>query len=518
MDYLTGSTITGVEVNGAALVITNMTAAQAANVKVLVDTTSSTFALKDAKGTTDVLTVTLENTTTATASADLASTTVTGFETMNVISKTGSSGDKSALSFAAAADLTALNISGAKAITVATAGIVKAATIDASAMTYVGTAANDYALTLSGNLVKGSKVIGTAAADSVATSAAIVGTAGDFVTYELGAGNDVISSTVAGINNTNGANGSIKIDGGAGTDKLTLTDTALTMVDGNFQYVTGVEEIANAATGANAINITTGGFFNTNFASGVKLDLGAAGNTAANTIDMTSYNANATVNLTANGAVANVQTINTGSGADTITLSATSSTAANVINSGAGNDTINVTLGAASGSVTVNAGAGQDTINLTLGAAQTATMKVSEGHSTLSAYDSIKGLALTATANKITLDFDGTAAKATAVVSDSVSGYTAAELTYSIASTGVLSFAGTKASTLTVDQKAYLASTLVTDVAKNTIVFNHTDAGSATADSYVFNNGATTDSLVKLVGVTVIDLDGASTAGHIAIA
>lgn len=513
--------ITAVETSASGAGFNKMTAGQAAAVTNLVDNAGATFALTTATGTSDVLSVTLANAT-ATASADLTTATVTGFETMNVVSSSGSSTDINALSFAAAGNLTALNLSGAKPISVSTTNITKGAAISAAGLTYVGATATDYALTLSGNLVKGSSVTGSGAADSLTTTAAITGTAGDFVTYDAGAGNDAISSTAAAINNASGANGSLKIEGGAGTDTLTLTDGAsLTLVDANFQYITGVEKISYAVANK-AIAITSGGFFDTNFKTGgVTFTLGDATNAQVNTVDLTSFTGAATVSLNASAATTQAQTITTGSGADTVTLLvAGTTTGAHTISTGAGNDTIKVTIDGTtitSGSVTINAGAGKDAITITgdsTANADTAVntiVKVQEGHSTLVDFDTITGAVLSAAGAKqaFQLDFDGTASANVDVAASSVTGYTSGELTYTVTN-GLLAFAGTAAATLTAAQKATIAQTVIIAADKAVAFVDGTD-------SYVFHNGATTDSLVKLAGVTLLGID-AATAGYIDIA
>ena len=368
MSLFANSTFTALQLAGGAGA-TKMNATQAAAITTVADNDTLTLALATATGTSDVLSVTLANTT-ATASADLTTATVTGFETMNVVSSSGSSADINALSFAAAGDLTALNLSGAKPISVATANITKAATIDGSALSFVP-AAGAYALTLSGNLVKNSVVNGSAAADSLTTTAAIAGTTGEFVTYNAGAGDDAITSTIAALNNTSAANGSVKIDGGAGTDTLTV-DASTSYVDANFQYITNVEKLT---VGEGATTVATGGFFNTNFATaGVTLTqtFGTSGGAgAASAYDLSTFTGKVTTAFTekATGDVANVITVKTGSGDDTVVVTSNSamtntSATANLIQTGLGDDkiTINAAALAATGKYTVNAGAGNDTV------------------------------------------------------------------------------------------------------------------------------------------------------------
>lgn len=506
LDVSTVAGITSIELGATGQGATKMTAVQAAAVTNLVDNATQTLALTTATGTSDVLSVTLKNAT-ATASADLTAATVTGFETVNIVSSSGSKDDINSLAFAAAGDLTALNISGAQPISIATANITKAAAINASAVTYAaGASATDYALTLSGALVKGSAVTGTGVADSITTSAAVAGGVGDFVTYDAGAGNDAISTTVAALNNNSGANASLKIEGGAGTDTLTITDAGgLTLVDANVQFVTGVEKIGYAVANQ-AISITTGGFFDTNFkATGVTLTLGDATNAQSNTVNLGTFTGASTVTLTATAATTQDQVITTGSGADKVTVSAAGTTTGDItVNTGAGDDTISITAAAALAAgavITANGGAGQDAITLAgvvAADAVYAVINVAAGQSTLLAFDSITGYVASAggATEGMQINFDGTADAAATVVAGAVTGYTGAELTYSITA-GVLSFAGTSAAALTNAQKATLAQTLVT--AANAVV-----AWSDGTDAYVFHNDTNGDSLVKLVGITTV--------------
>jgi len=371
-------------------------------------------------------------------------------------------------------------------------------------MSFVPTSGNN-TFAITGNLIKGSVVTATGATDSITTTAAVTGTTGDFVTYNAGGGNDAISSTIAAINNTSAANASLKIDGGAGTDTLTITDASLTAVDANFQYITNIETISYTVANS-AISVTSGGFFDTNFKTGgATLTLGDATNAQVNTANLSTFTGNATVSLTATAASTQVQTISTGTGNDTVTLLAAGTTsAAHTVSTGAGNDTINVTIAGGTvttGTVTINGGAGQDTITITGNTAATNTsaniiVRVNEGHSTLTAFDTIGGWVLNAGGFvPDALDFDGTAIVAVDVAS-SVSG--TANVNYAITG-GLMTFTGTAATSLTLAQKAAIAQTFVV-AADATVAF--TDS----TDSYVFHNGVVTDDLVKITGVAVLGL------------
>jgi hypothetical protein len=517
--------ITAIQLGGNGQGATGMTAAQALNVTNRIDNATQTLALTTDTGTSDVLTVTLLNSTDVATSADLTAATVNGFETMNVISSSGGAGDINALAFAAANKLTALNLSGAMPISVTTTNIttVGGTAINASGVTFAGTSTTA-AFTITGNLVKGSVVTGSETVDAITTSATVAGAAGEFVTYNAGGGNDAITSTVAAINNTAAGSASLKIDGGAGTDTLTLNEGAdTTVVDAMFQYITGVETVVLAGT-SDAIVITTGGFFNTNFAGNTTttLTLGEANNNDVNTINAATFTGAMTLTLNAAAATTQAQTVTTGSGADTITITATAYTgAANgiLVNSGGGNDKITIAataMTAVSNAVNITGGLGADTITVanSTGAAHASnyvTFVTSVGESTVAAFDNITGYFNGDTRRSDIIEFTGNATVQGNAAGVAITGYTAGELTYTI-NNGVMTFAGTSAAALTVAQKAAVAvASITTDLAS--IVFTHTNAN-ATVDSYVFNNNALGDSLVQLIGVTATTLTStAATAG-----
>lgn len=336
---------------------TNMTATQAGDVKLLADTAGRTYSLKTATGTSDVLAVTLANTT-ATASADLATATINGFETLNVTSSSGvkvAAGDLNVVSFTAADSLAAINVGGEYSVALNLANTAKAVTVNS---TQTGTAV----LNVLGAAIKGS-VINTSANGDTIVTAAVAGTTGDFVTYNAGAGNDTVSTTAAILNNSSDANGSLKIDGGEGIDTLNFTDaTGLTIGDAQFEYVTGMEKISYTVAGQ-AATITTGGFFNTNFANGVEVTLGedVTGKKAL-TLDANSYAAAATVKAFTIGAGGSI-VVKTGSGNDTVTLTAGAATDGPLnVETGLGNDTVDFTAVVAGGATTIKTGAGDDVI------------------------------------------------------------------------------------------------------------------------------------------------------------
>jgi hypothetical protein len=397
VNFSTVAGITSLELNANGAGAVSLNAVQAAAVTNLVNNGGATLSLTSSAGTSDVLAVTQKNTT-ASTSADLTTVTISGFETLNVTSSSGTQGGGVSagndLSFTAATDLTTLTVAGAYDESINTANIVKAVTISS---TQTGLAN----LNVTGALVKGSVVTTTGNIDTIVTTGAFADTTGDYVTYNAGAGADAITSTLAAINNTSAANGSVKIDGGAGVD--TLSTDAGTYIDANFQYLTNIERVT--FTGTTALNVATGGFFNTNNATtGVTFSATAIAGATANSIDATSFTGivTSTMTQTDNNAGASFS-VKSGSANDVIavtTLGALTATTANVINTNAGNDTVTLTTAAlnAAGSFTVNLGADNDTFTaayagagllnltggtgadvLTLGAAHTGIFTVNQG-------------------------------------------------------------------------------------------------------------------------------------------
>jgi hypothetical protein len=365
-----------------------MSAAQAANVTVRADTAAtSTFALLSAGGTTDVLNLKMGlGTTTAPATNAVGAVVVTGFETLNITATPGPTAATAAnllSSFDTAftgATLSAINLLGS-AVSIADAATTVAATWNASALTgdanatNAVTAAATKGLTLAGTLATGSTVIGSNFIDTVTIGA--VGASGN--TYNLGGGNDAISSSFANLRAGAVYN---NIDGGAGTtDTLTITGGgALTMTDSDFRGLTNIEKITVATTTTNAQSITTGGFFDNNFKTAgatlttvastgaIVVDQGTFSGTNAVTatsstgvITISGGTGNTTITATSVGTAAGegLQTITTLGGNDVVnSVSDVRNTTTNVINTGAGNDTIVAGLGKDS----ITGGTGVDTM------------------------------------------------------------------------------------------------------------------------------------------------------------
>lgn len=480
--------------------ITKMNATQAADVTVTATKATTTLALTDAIGTADALTLKLKSST-ATTNVGFTAMTIAGFETLNVQATTGTSGTDSDISFAAsgADKLTAVNLAGS------TADIAIVGTNSSLAMTVDGSTATGK-LAASGNFVSGSTISGGAAVDTFTTGTG-------FATYNGNAGNDLfLSATVAALNT--GANYNY-MNGGDGTDTLTVSAAALTMVDDNFKGLTNIEKLTFSGTGAQAV--TTGGWFDANFkTAGVTITAANVANDSTASYTLSTFSGATTLALTTagNGASgADNVVVKTGSAADTVTVTAASwvghatDNGSIVIQTGAGADTINLQTGtlldnaSAGGSLSITGGTGADVITVTHVNHATATTSgiiftTAAGDSTKAAYDSITGFKVTASGAKVGdgLHF-GTAAIHATVAATAVSGYTAAELTYAInGTTGLVTFAGTLASTRTVAQVLDILDTVVTTA--KTVVW------ACSTDTYVYNaDSVNGDSVIKLAGV-----------------
>ena len=495
------SGITAVELGTSGAGVSKLTATQAANITNLVDNAGATISLADASGSSDSASIILKNAT-ATASADLTNVSIAGVENLTVSSQSGSTGDVNALSFNAATNkLTNLTLTGDKSISVSLANVAPT-TVTAAGMT--GTAG----LTISTGATQAATITGTGNADSFTANTVASGTAA----YNGGAGNDTFNATAAQFGSGNSFAGG---DGDGDTVAFSDTTVSASIADAAFQGYTGVEKLTFAATTGD-VSVTTGGFFVSNFSSGVTVEANAL-DTGDFTFAAGTFTGPAKITTTATGD--SDQTITTGSGADTI--SATTGTGgtvgAIVVSSGAGDDKISVsTTGTTAGDATVTGGMGKDTIDFAAavantGAANVIVVNVGAGDSTAAAYDVVSGFDLaTAALRSSTLDFDGTATVAADFTGSSVSGYSSAELT-ATAANGIITFQGSAASSLTVDQRIAAVDSLInTDNATAAFVYS--------GNTYVFHDSASAngDSVVELVGVSAGSLtdDATTTAAN----
>ena len=513
--------VTAIEVSSGGGVYTKMTAAQLGDITFLADnTTSTTFTLETAAGTTDVANIKLASAT-ATLNVDVIGVSVVGVETVNVIASTGTntSGDSDFGFLADSADsVKAVNISGSADVDlniVANTFDVVAATIDASGLTGTG-----HLEITGGVLFNGSKVIGSDNADTIAISST-TGT-----TYESGKGDDAFTGSLADLVQTGSADN--KINGGEGTDKITLDDTTTTLTDNHFMGLSNVETLALSNTVGDAV-ITTGAGFNTAFASGITITTGTMA--VAKDLDFNGGLATVDIKLTVDatsviGDATDVNAIDTGSGNDTVTFTgddtyvgAAGAVAQGTItiNTNAGDDTISVTIGTletdanttGGQAITITGGTGADTITKVgvngddaLGVAH---FVIADGDSLAASYDKIVGFdASTATTFSDALDF-GTVAIGTVSTHNDF---------------GTIASSSTTAGVVTFDDAAGFATALVIDSSNLADVLGYLNANTAAGDTVAFAfdknadgtndstmvwNNSASDSLVLLDGTTGID-------------
>jgi len=510
--------LTGLEVTGGtAKAYTKMTAAQLGNVKFTGDnTTSTTFTLADATGTADTATFTLASAT-ATTNVDVIGVAVVGVETVNIIASTGTNttGDSDFGFLANSADsVKAVNISGSADVDlniVANTFDVVAATIDASGLTGTG-----HLEITGGTLLTGSKVIGSDNGDTIAVSST-TGT-----TYQTGAGDDSLTGSVADLVQT--GSDDTKIDGGAGTDKITLDDTTTTLTDNHFMALSNMETLALSNTVGDLV-ITTGAAFNTAFASGATITTGILA--ATKDIDFNGGLATVDIKLTVDatsivGAATDVQAIDTGSGNDTVTFTgdatyvgiAGGAGGTITIDTNAGDDTISVTVGTlvqdTTHAITITGGTGVDKITkvgVNADDAQgVAHFVFAAGDSTTTAYDTVVGFdSATASVFSDGLLFDGTAAVGTVGTHNDYGTIASSSTTAGVAqfddAAGFATALVISATNLA-DVIGYLAANTATN---DTVAFAFDKDGNGTNDSTMVYHNYTTDSLVLLDGLTGVD-------------
>jgi hypothetical protein len=546
------STINNIQMTGAGT-LSGMTAAQAANVQIRADGAYG-VALNVDTGTADSVSIDLGTGTTTAAAVNISTAlTANGFETINLTTNQGPDATSGANQISTIASftadkVTAINLNGSS-FNITNIATTKAVTIDGSNLTGDGSA-TPVGLVTAGDGASGSTIIGSDHADTFTITA-------EGQTYKGGAGNDTFVISSADPEALTEADGStdLVLDGGASTtgDALkylstTATDVT-TLTDVAFNNVSNMEKLILSNTGN--LSLTTGGNFNSAFASGVTITTGALLEASDVTIAAGLSTVDMTITIDAalidgNGA-AEDSTITTGSGADKVTFAGDATYTGGItsgtitIDTNAGDDTISVTVGTITTdsdnlAISVDGGAGQDTITLekvnggNTGAAGSQThlghakIIVTSGESTTSAYDTVVGFDLGGTTTvSDNLDFTGTE-----VVSDFSNSTNFGTIATHSISNGVASFddAENYATALVIssDDLADVLGYLAANTDNNdTVAFTYDNNNDGVAESsMVYHNGAAgeVDSLVLLSDVTVLGLstDINETAGYVQIA
>ena len=354
---------------------TNMSAAMAGDITVTANSDTFTMSLKTATGTSDTLSVTSTNAT-ATTSSDFTTATVTGFEKLEFAANSGDANlgtalavattDRTAITFAAAGDLTTVTLTGTKSVDIDLANAVKVTTLDASGVAggaVLTLAANTGALTVTGSALRDQVELATLGA-------------GGSATINAGGGGDVITGTIAQAT-------AVTINGEAGTDTLSVSDTnaadaTLTINDamfndmnvevvdfagalaGDLVWTVGGFADSMAARNGNNLKITGDSFATASAADDITIDAAAmsAGNSISVDIKNTSATASKVSDITVTGS----------NGNDTIKVEEAKAASATqfALSGGEGDDSITVvTANDQDGKIVVTGGAGNDTITVT---------------------------------------------------------------------------------------------------------------------------------------------------------
>jgi hypothetical protein len=390
----------------------------------------STFTAALASASTNSITYEVSDEITTTTGAtgtdyDIDDITFTNFKTVNLIATDNFLNNTTAAASANIAAGTAkIVISGAGEFTNITGGLITASEIDGSAMTGVATMFLN-----GGNIAK----VSTGSAGDTITLTAAAAAGFDLST---GAGGDTIA--MAAIDT------GIKVDGGDGTDTLTIISTL--DLSGQTFDLTSVEIVDIDVSGDAASTLTvdsaqiTGESFTviaTETATNDVLDVTITGSTVdlsgltvesddiGVTIDGATYTAVSAATVTGTNAVDTI-TINGGVGStasggalgDTITGGA----GADTINGDGGGDTLNGAGGAdnitgGEGADTITSGNGADTINLTETTAAVDTIVTSGGAAgTAISHDTVTGFAAGAGGDEVDIDFSNVEALATNLI------------------------------------------------------------------------------------------------------
>jgi len=546
LDMALVSGITAVQVTNAST-LTNLSATQAAHIQIRTNNADGTgdaqsFALASATGTSDALSLTMGTGLTTSSATDLAALTVTGFEILNIATNAGPTSTAGAggaldrtttVASLTGSTLREVNLTGT-AVNIANIATTVPVTINGSALTGNGLAAASTAgLTVGGSAVAGSTINGSAVRDVFVIAA-------EGSAYNGNAGNDAITTTTAILVADGSTDGTI--NGGDGTDTLTVSDTTTILTDNHFTKLSNMERLALTSTGAADHSVTLGGTFNAAFPTGATITTGTLA--AAQDFTFAGGLASVPITLTVDatllvGTAAETHSLVTGSAADTVTFTGddtyvgvAGATGTILISTAAGDDTISLTYGSllantTSMTATIIGGTGADTITKvgTNGSGATArtqfTMASGSTGLTTTTFDRITGFdAADGTNVSDILEFAGTGAVGTLATSTDFGTI----LSHSI-TTGYASFstAATFATATVInptnlaDVVGYLAANTAT---ADAVGFAFDSNSDGVNDSTLVYTNQSSDGLVMLVGITSGTLNATIatlTAGTIAI-
>lgn len=385
------------------------------------------------------------------------------------------------------AEITILNLDTATGTNTETVVLRGTDNLTITTFTNDATASVLSAADMSGELTIGTTV---AAGTYVLGSAADTVTVGNVAsTIHGNGGNDTLTGgTAADIINGNAGNDTIAggavaantIDGGAGDDKITTTFAdAVTLGAGADTLTTAVDigsVVADFVVGEDLIVLTGG-------VPAAAINLAAVTAPTAGAYDI---DGEGTVDFTLTGSTATDLTTIVQLGS----LAAGFATNGKSITAGTADDHLAVTDAAA----TIIGGTGKDVLTLTAGTTAVATIKIAEGDSTTTNFDTINtGFTLgdgTATVARDILDLPSTTIASAGVAINGTD--TGVFTTHTVTAPGIVTFNAAVDVLNFADAISYLGTNIADG---ETVVL------AFAGNSYVFQGGATSDTLVELTGI-----------------
>ncbi len=246
----TTSAISKIMLGGTNAGVTNLSAAQAANIQIYANETTPVIGVKDAtiNGNLDTIKFTFDDGLTAVNPISLGAFTAAGVETINVVAN-----DNATLSdLSGATSLTSMTVTGSGNVSISTGALTvnPNSVIDASAVTGTvtinETGATANGLKVLGSLTKANTITGSAQADTI-----VGGAAAD--TIVTAGGTDIITTGAGGDNITVSATGALP----SSTAFITITDFTKTAGTSTFDTIKAAALILSTQTAAAAAGVAT---------------------------------------------------------------------------------------------------------------------------------------------------------------------------------------------------------------------------------------------------------------------
>ena len=292
------------------------------------------------------------------------------------------------------------------------------------------------------------------------------------------------------------------IDGGVGNDSITGSATNDVIIGG-----TGADILAGGAGDDTFLMDGTDTAYD-RFEGDAGYDV-IQGGTGNDTIRINTYTGNYTVEKIDGGV--GINTLAGSSYSDTLDFSTTELLNINAIDSGVGNDSITGSSGndviiGGEGADVLTGGLGQDQYDLTETTAATDTLKIATGDSLISHYDTAYHFTLgsgTSTIGTDKLDLNSTLIATDAT---SVDGIDSGNLLSHSIKNGIISFSNTNnAATAITLSNSDLPN--IFNYLQTNITGNKTVALTCEGNTFLFQDGGATDTLIELMGVTATGIN-----------